>query len=418
MRLITEKFGALTVPDLIDLRFNSVFLRVIIALTIYVGCVGYLMTNFIAFGTIGEQILGLPYAISLIIGVLVLSLYVVLGGQLASIWTTSFQMVIMMLGSLVVFLIGLKLTGGFTNCFATIGNANPNMIKAWHPHGSYSFSMWLSFVILYSIGFLGQPHLITKFYTIKKIGLFKWAALIGAVSMSITCLIYSIGTTSRYLTLTGAMPEIAKQDSVVPIFFTTFCPPILGGIIIAAALAAVMSTADAFLVVASSALVRDIYQQVILGKLKNSASKLSPEKELMYARIATTFTVLIVCLLCIRPVDVITWIGAASWGIFAAVIGPVVFLGLRSKLVTKSGAIAGALVGFVISFGCYIGKTFGVIPKFFVLDYSVWAMIISTVVIVVLSFVTKKERNEIIAYVENNNLENIDNVSLGAKSII
>lgn len=397
MYYLSKKFGSLTVPDLIELRYNSSILRVIMSLSILLCSIGYLALNFMAAGRICEQILGVPYQVGLIVSVIVIAGYCILGGHLAAIWTSAFQSILLALCSILLFIIGLKLTGGFTNQMSVIGQANPIYVRAWHPSGGLGFTMWLSFLFLYPMGFLGAPHITTKYYTITKAGALRWSALIGAIILSCGCFVYFLGSTMRYLTIQGVIPELANPDMVIPVFLANFTHPALAGLVIAGAIAAIMSTADAFLIVASSTLVRDLYEQLYL-KSKNIT--LDVRKGLLYSRIATALIVIACCYLCYNPIDVITWLGNASWGLGAATVGPILLLGLRVRGITKSGAIAGALVGFCISFGCYVGKLFKIIPEFYYIDYNVWGIIGCVLVMVIVSLLTVPESNAVMQYID------------------
>ncbi|WP_236694044.1 sodium:solute symporter family protein [Sporosarcina globispora] len=165
-------------------------------------------------------------------------------------------------------------------------------------------------------------------------------------------------------------------------FIENFFPPVVAGIIFAGVMAAIMSTSEAFLLVTSSSIVRDIYQQII-----KKGEKLPEKKELALSRWCTLAIIAVTFLLSINPPDLVGWLGNASWGIFSASLLPVLSIGLLWKRATKTAAICSSALGFISSLGLYILKVKGIyVPA---LDTGAIAMIISTVSLVGIPLITK-----------------------------
>lgn len=335
-----------------------------------------------------QTILGINYGLALSIGVALLTIYVVAGGMISAIWTDFIQMIVMIAGSLIVFIGGMKMVGGMTNMNSQLSNINPDMVNAYHSTGSIGIFAFISYFFIYMIGHQGQPHVVSKFYMIKKVSMLKWACIIAASTYGITVLLWFTGLYARVMVGNGSMAAPASPDLVTPMFIQNFFHPIVAGLIFAAVMAAIMSTSEAFLLVASSSIVRDIYQQVI-----KKGEKLPPGKELAYSRMVTLLVIAVTFGLSFNPPDLVGWLGNASWGIFSASLVPVLSIGLLWKRATRQGAIVSSAVGLISSISLYILKVKGVyVPS---LDTGAIAMLLSAGTFIFISLLTKPESNAV-----------------------
>jgi len=287
------------------------------------------------------------------------------------------------------FLTGMYLVGGFESMNATLANINPNLVSSyWDGDASKGILMVISFFILYFIGHQAQPHVVTKFYMIKEEKHLKWSALVAAFVYACSALILVTGLCARALVARGEMPAPASPDLVIPMFMQQFLHPVMVGIVCAAVLAAIMSTSSGFLIVSSSAIVRDLYQQLWLkGKELPAKRQLNLSRWITFAVIVVTF------LISLKPPDLIGWMGNASWGLFMASLMPAVTVGLLWKRATKEGAIASAAIGFVLAFGLYILK----IKKIYVpaIDTGAIATMVSFAIMIGVSLMTKYQANPV-----------------------
>jgi sodium/proline symporter len=388
MRRITQKFGALTIPDLLEIRYNSKAIRAITALSILGGAIGYQMAQYKALGNMLQTVLGVDYKLALMIGVAILTIYVVGGGMISAVWTDFIQMIIMVAGSLIVFIGGMKLVGGMSQMNSELTAINPEMVHAYHTAGPIGIFAFISYFLLYVIGHQGQPHVVTKFYMIRKISMLKWAALIAASTYALTALLWFVGLYTRVMVERGEMAAPPSPDMVAPMFINNFFSPAIAGLIFAAVMAAIMSTSEAFLLVASSSIVRDIYQQII-----KKGEKLPEKKELSLSRWFTLGIIALTFLLSLNPPDLVGWLGNASWGIFTASLLPVLSIGILWKRATRTAALWSSALGFLFSIGLYILKVKNIyVPA---LDTGAIALIISTVSFIGISLLTKSQDSPI-----------------------
>ncbi|WP_373893533.1 sodium/solute symporter [Virgibacillus sp. CBA3643] len=386
MRKITQKFGALTIPDLLEIRYNSKAVRGIAAIAILGGAIGYQMAQYKALGNMLQTVLGVDYQLALIIGVAILTFYVVAGGMVSAIWTDFLQTLIMIVGSLIVFIGGMNLVGGFSQLNSDLSNINPELVQAYHTTGPIGIFAFISYFFIYVIGHQGQPHVVSKFYMIKKLSLLKWACIIAASTYAITGLLSFTGLYARVLVERGDMAVPPSPDMVAPMFIEAYFPSVVAGLIFAAVMAAIMSTSEAFLLIASQSVVRDIYQQII-----KKGEELSQKKELALSRWVTFGIVAFTFLISLNPPDLVGWLGNASWGIFAASLVPVLSIGIIWKRATRIAAIWSSSLGFIFSVGLYILSVNDIYTP--ALDTGAVAFMISAVSFVVISLVTKPETN-------------------------
>jgi sodium/proline symporter len=280
------------------------------------------------------------------------------------------------------------MVGGMSQLNSELAGINPDMVQAYHTTGPIGIFAFISYFFIYVIGHQGQPHVVSKFYMIKKTSMLKWACIIAAGTYGLTALLWFVGLYTKVMVNRGEMAAPSSPDMVAPMFIETFFPPVIAGLIFAAVMAAIMSTSEAFLLVASSSIVRDIYQQII-----KKGEKLPEKKELALSRWFTLAIIVVTFLLSLNPPDLVGWLGNASWGIFAASLVPVLSIGILWKRATRTAAIWSSALGFIFSIGLYILKVKGIyVPA---LDTGAIAMIISTLSLVGISLITKNEASPI-----------------------
>lgn len=382
MRRLSEEYGLLTVPDFAAaLHGNSQTLRLFSAIAIIIATLCYLIVQWVSVGVLFQSLLGSTYIIGVIVGTLVVAAYLVFGGQTSNIYNDTFQMIIMGVGGFAAIVIGIKLVGGLTAMHNTIASVKPMMLQPWGP-GVLPWWQILSFFILYCIGFLGQPQITTRFYTINKVTSFRSAMLMALLAYVFTSLMYFIGPILKALEIQGKIAPLATPDLATPTFLSNFVPPILGGIILAAALAAIMSTAAALILNVSAAIVRDVLQQ---GMKVNFTG----QQGLRYGRVFVAVMILLSMFLSFNPPSIIAWIGNTAWGMFAAALTPIMIFSWWWRRATKYGAIASVAVGSVLSVVLYILKITKVYTMKF--DTGAFALICALVVYVVVSYLTPAE---------------------------
>jgi sodium/proline symporter len=302
-------------------------------------------------------------------------------------WADFFETLVMLAAAGFAFFYGMYLCGGLTVANATLAAKNPDWVKLIHTQGGpMTLMAFFSVFLVLGIGYLGQPHVMTKFYQIeKKIGL-KWACVLACVTFLIVITAYYTGIWQRVLELQGKTPVIPHADLAAPIFVAQQLPAIMAGLTFAGVIAAIMSTSGAFILVASSAIVRDIIQKYML-----KGRELDGPTQMKWSRMATAGVILVTCLISIKPITLVGWLGLASWGIYAATLTTPLVLGFWWRRATRPAAIAASLVGLVGGIGLFTLKQLKIYTL--KMDPMGVAFMAAIVVFIVVTFMTKEEPN-------------------------
>jgi sodium/proline symporter len=207
--------------------------------------------------------------------------------------------------------------------------------------GGKSFESFLLGLFLpglaWGLGYPGQPHILARFMAIRSADRIKRARHIAMVwvIISLTCavMVGIIGRVYLKTFLSGVKSETVFMELV-----NALTPPLLAGILLAAILAAIMSTADSQLLVTSSAITEDFYRVLFRKKAGN--------KELLWVgRLAVLAVAAIAYVIALDPDSSVLGLVAYAWGGFGAAFGPLVLISLFWKRMTRNGALAGIVVG-------------------------------------------------------------------------
>jgi sodium/proline symporter/sodium/pantothenate symporter len=381
----------MTVADAVYHRFNSRVASGLAAFATLIGVIVFLGTQVFALGLIIAFIFDISITAGIIIGMLVVVLYSTAGGILAGTYASVFQGMIMAVGSIVVFVYTVMVGEGLgnitytiaTTAFDDMGNVMPEFVSPWGLAGPVLAMSWFFGL---SIGILGQPHVVTRFYMIKNVSSLKWGPVVSTIpAVRGGLLTFGVGLLMRYLVMEGQIPPLANPDDAILVFLTEFTPPIVAGLVFAAVASAIMSTCDSFINIASAAVVRDL--PFTFGKT------LSNEKQLFYGRIAVVVISIITVFVIINMGDQgIALLGAVGWGTFAASLAPVLGLGLNWKRATKAGAISSIVTGLFISVFYEITSTLGIYQLPGQIYVGGFAMLVSLIVFIGVSYLTKPEK--------------------------
>ena len=337
MRLLGEARGLLTVPAAIGARYRSPAARGLAAVGILVAVIGYMATNLLALGIVIDAIFGTGLAPGIWIGTGIILAYSVAGGILAGIYTDVFQGSIMALSSLMVVAFALKAGGGLTHISQTIMAADAKFLGPWGSAGPITA---LSFFFVFSVGSLGQPNVIHKFYMLKNPRQLKWYLLLMSVAMLMAQLIYiAIGVVTKALVTNGKMAPLAMADQATPMFLLHSAPVLIAGLVFSGVAAAIMATVNSFMNAGAAALTLDL--PVAFGrKLDN---------ELRWGRITTVVLAIVAAGVAQVSGTLVAFLGIFGWGMFASTITPALAIGLNWEGATRAGAIASICTGLCLT---------------------------------------------------------------------
>ncbi len=335
LRVYTEITDSITIPTFFEDRFKDPtgFLRIISALIILIFFTIYLSSGFVASGKLFESMLGIEYHVAVLIGAGIILFYTSLGGFFAVSITDVVQGSLMFIAIIVVPIISMIHIGPFINILQA-------MEKASLPVNPFTSVTLLSVVSTASwgLGYFGQPHILARFMGIHSPNDIKGARHIAMTWVTISlCGASFIGIAAVYL-----FPELSPHNAEKVFIFMIqkFFTPWVGGILLAAILSAIMSTADSQLLVCSAALTEDFYQRVI----KRDAS----QQELIHiGRITTIIITSVAALFAMNPENTVLGLVAYAWGGFGAAFGPVVLFALFSKNTSWQSVLGGMLAGTI-----------------------------------------------------------------------
>jgi len=334
---------SLTLPDYFERRFNdrSRALRLLAGVFILVFFVLYTSSGFVAGGKLFEALFGVDYRWAVFWGTLSVLVYTFFGGFLAVSWADVLQGSLMFLALVLVAALSWWTLGGAGGIRHTLNAVNPDLLNPFVSADTGQALGVIGIVSLvgWGLGYFGQPHILARFMAANAAGnipaarriAMSWqtVVLVAAVLVGLA----GIGVLDR--PLTG--PDVEK----VFIFMAVDrFPAVLAGICLSGILAAVMSTAAAQLLVASSAFAEDFYKGVL--------RKQAHGRELLWVgRLAVLGIAILAFLIALDPASKVLALVAWAWAGFGATFGPAVLLSLYWDGMTRNGALAGMLVGGV-----------------------------------------------------------------------
>ena len=350
---MTDEYNSITIPDFLVSHFRSSTnsIRIISAAALSIIVVIYVSAQIDVTGKTFESFLGFNYYTGIIIGFGIVVLYIFSGGFLAVAWSDFFQGSLMFVGLLalpIVAYFSLPTEDSFISGLYAI---DPALLNIWGP-GGFSLINFVTVVgfVSIGIGFMGSPQVYVRFMAIEnenEIERGKWVAVIYTLLPDTGAVM--IGVLGRYmLTKTGQDPEIVlgiAGENVLAMLLNQIMPMTIIGIYIAAVLSAIMSTVDSLLVVASSAVSRDFYQQIIRPDIDEGLLiNLSKKVTLILAFLALAVALLVSVL---SPERTVFWFIIFGWSGIAATFCPVIILTLFWDGYTEKGAIVSMIVGFL-----------------------------------------------------------------------
>ncbi|MCP1728184.1 sodium/proline symporter [Natronospira proteinivora] len=341
LRTETERLGnALTIPDFLEARFadGSRILRVVAALFILFFFTFYVSSLLAAGGTLFESAFGMDYRWAVFTGLAAILFYTLIGGFLAVSWTDAFQAALMFLALVAVALLGLFTLGGIGGLVSGVNEVNPAL---WNPltdtEGQFMGIIAILSLLGWGLGYFGQPHILARFMAIRDPEelVFSRRVAIGWVSICLVAavMVAMIGIVSLEPALSGD-----DREQVFIHLSQALFHPVIAGVILAAILAAVMSTADSQLLASSSAVSEDFYKAFLRPNAEQS--------ELLWVgRGAVVLVALAAVVVAMDPESLVLDLVGYAWAGFGAVFGPVILISLLWPAMNRLAAGAGMLVG-------------------------------------------------------------------------
>ena len=331
---------SLTLPEFFEQRFrdNSHLLRVISAFFILMFFLFYTSSGLVAGGKLFATVFGMDYFTAVLAGTAAVIIYTFFGGFLAVSWTDLVQGLMMAAALVLVPIILMGEVGGVDATFAAMEAKNPELLTLFNGvDGEPLGAIAIISLMAWGLGYFGQPHILARFAAIRSEKDIPTARRIATSWTALTLLGATFVGFGAIGYLDGGLND---GETVFMVLVNALFHPVMAGILLAAILAAVMSTADSQLLVSSSALTEDFYKALF--------RKEATEKELvMVGRLAVVGIAAIALLLARDPDSSVLGLVSYAWAGFGAAFGPALILALFWKRMTRNGALAGILVGSI-----------------------------------------------------------------------
>lgn len=346
---LTDQYDSVTIPDYLESRFrdDGHWLRLIAAGALIVFVPIYAGSQVFATGKAFNAFLDINHYLGATIGFLVVLLYITKGGFIAVVWSDVFQGLLMVCGLVLLPLVGLLELGGITNLLQSLGNSFPAHLTLTAGQGWTTLAVMqtLGFLAI-GIGFLGSPQVFVRFISIRNEEQIKKGAVVAL------CWTFLADTGAVLLGMTGrALFTDADlgfdSDNILPVMSQALLLPFFAGVYIAMVLAAIMSTTDSLLVLASSSAVRDYWQKTRHPEMSDDTlMKLSWQVTMVLALLSFGIGIGI---LLYDLENGIFWIVIFGWSGIAATFCPVMILSLCWPRLTALGAKCAMVAGFLSS---------------------------------------------------------------------
>ena len=337
LRLLGEARSMMTIPDAIGARYRSPAAQGIAGVAMLVGIVGYMATNALAMGVVINSIFDVGLGWGIWIGMGITLAYSVSGGILAGIYNDVFQGTLMAIASVLVFLFVLDFGGGLGEISRAILAADPTFLGPW---GKLTPLAALSFFFVFSMGSLGQPQAVHKYYMLRDPLQLKWYPLLKTLGLVLVLLLYfGVGVGVKAFVESGRMAPLASPDQATPSLLLNVTPIVLAALVFSGVAAATMSAANSFINIGAAVVMHDL--PVAFGRrLKN---------ELFWGRAVTVLIAAAAAITAQRSGSMVAFLGIFGWGLFASTLVPALAVGLNWQGATRAGAIASILTGLVVT---------------------------------------------------------------------
>ena len=338
LRKYTEIVRSVTLPTFFETRLgdDTGYVKGVSAVVLMLFEGGYVGAQIVAAGTLLQILTGIEPWVGIVVGGVIVIGYTFLGGYFAVAWSDYFQGAIILVSFIALPVIAFTSMGLPFDELARVGEGGLTSITAGATGWAAVFGI-ISYAAI-GLGVPGNPHIMVRFMGIDRVRNVRLAALVAQLFMFVAYI--GAALVGLYALAMFGEGAITNPDAVMPMLTLDLLPGVLAGVVLAAALAAMMSSADSQLLVATSAIVEDVYH----GFLDRDAT----EAELVrYSRYVTFAlgTASVAFAYLAQNTPIYTLVLDYAWGGLGAAIGPTVIATLWWKRVTAEGSVASMIVG-------------------------------------------------------------------------
>jgi sodium/proline symporter len=388
--------NSLTIPDFLSNRVkdNKKIIQLISSILILVFFLFYTSAGLVAGGKLFSAVFDFDYKIAVTIGTISVVSYTLFGGFMAVCWTDMIQGLMMMAALLIVPIFALNsIPNNFQDVIPLTNEANPYFLNLFVDSKGEKLS-FLSIISLaaWGLGYFGQPHILARFAAIKNYRELKISRHI-AVTWTFLCMVgaVAVGWCGMLYVNQHGLPLIDPEQIFIQLVSVLF-HPLMAGVLLAAILAAIMSTADSQLLICSTTIAEDIYARFI--RPEATATEL-----LHLGRISVAVISIIATVLAYNPNSTVLGLVSYAWAGLGASFGPALLMSLYWKRINYPGTLAGIVAGGATTIAWkYSWEHFPeLLPDYFGMVYEIIpGFIISLVSIIIVSLITRHPEKDII----------------------
>ncbi|MBH0129443.1 sodium/proline symporter PutP [Salinibacterium sp. NK8237] len=387
LRAYTEvSKNSITVPSFFEnrLRDKTHILRVTAGIITLVFFTFYVSSGMVAGGKFFESAFNSEYLLGMLLVGGVTVLYTLFGGFIGATYTDVVQGIMIFLALIFVPIIGISQVGGIDGAMESIRAVSTEEVDMLNLFGGSAIAAISA--AAWGLGYFGQPHILVRFMALRSPGDAVAGRRIG-ISWMIVSVLGALASALIGIAYFQQNPDLTLDDpeKVFLELSQIFFHPLIAGFVLAAVLAAVMSTISSQLIVSSSALVEDLFKIV-------AKKEATPKAQVVLGRFGVLIVSIVAILIALDPQASVLDLVGYAWAGFGAAFGPIVLLSLFWRKLTAPGAIAGMIVGAVtvVIWGnsdALSGVMYEIVPGF----------ILNLVVAIVVSLFTFKHSDNIVA---------------------
>lgn len=378
--IVSRKLGSVTVTDILRHRYDNPFLVVAAAVGMVVFLVAYMVAQFVGGARVIESITGLPYVWGVVIFGVMVAGYTAFGGFKADVITDVFQGLVMLAGSFLLWFAVLSVAS-WSEVTEEVRRTSPDMMTLPGP-GDVTIPFLTSMFIVFGIGSAVLPHIAVRAMSYRETQAMHnamiWGPMIGYV--------FGVGFAALGVFAHVLVPNLSSGDLAIPTLILDVLPGWMAGPLLAAPIAAIMSTVDSMILVVSAAIVKDLYH--------NYVDRAASDERLSKLGAGTSLVIgVVVMVAAFRPPELLTFLVIfAIGGLQVTLFWPVI-LGLYWKRANATGAvlsIVSGLASFLLLKSYLTAWTLG-------MDPLVISLVVSGVAFVAGSYATRPPSRSVIA---------------------
>ncbi len=395
-----RKFGKFTVPDFIGDRYYSKTARIVAVVCTLLVSFTYVSGQMRGVGVVFSRFLQVDINTGVIIGMIIVLFYAVMGGMKGITYTQVAQYCVLIFAFMVpAIFISFQMTGNLipqlgmggtldngTYLLDALDGLSEELGFHQYTSGSKSKTDVFAISLALMVGTAGLPHVIVRFFTVKRV---KDARKSAGIALLLIAILYTTAPAVAVFSRINLINTVSEQSyNQMPSWFRNWedtgllkfedknqdgviqyvadaqineltvdrdimvlanpeianLPAWVIALVAAGGLAAALSTAAGLLLVISSAVSHDLIKKVVKPHL-------TEKEELWYARLASVFAVVVAAYFGINPPGFVAAVVALAFGLAASSFFPAIVLGVFYKKMSKEGAISGMVVGILLM--CY-----------------------------------------------------------------